>query len=125
MKRRRTLRILDLPWATWLPTLLPLAISFFLGSIVGCILAGGVAEAENGTLATYIEGYLSAARCGELTVPSLFSVLWDTLRWPLWERSAALPPLTGEPIFSVAGFALQFYCCVYVWNRPCCPRCFP
>ncbi len=111
MKRRETFRVLDLPWAIWLPTLLPLAVSFLVGTVAGCLLAGGVAEAENGTLAAYIEGYLSATRSGALTVPTLFSVLWDTLRWPLltWVLSFTALGIVGIPIlFAARGFLLSF-----------------
>lgn len=111
MKRREVLRVLDLPWAAWLPALLPLTISFLAGTIAGCLLAGGVARAENGALAAYIEGYLSAARGGALTVPSALSILWDTLRWPLltWVMAFTALGLIGIPLlFAARGFLLAF-----------------
>ncbi len=111
MKRGRVVRVLDLPWAAWLPALVVLSISFLLGAIAGCLLAGGVAEAENGTLATYVEGYLSAARSGALSVPSVLSVLWETLRWPLLTVLLAFTALgvVGIPVlFAVRGFLLSF-----------------
>lgn len=111
MKRQKPIRFSDLPWAAWLPTLLPLAISFFLGTVVGCLWAGGVAEAESGTLTAYIEGYLTAARSGALTVPSLFSLLWETFRWPLltWILAFTAIGVIGIPVlFALRGFFLAF-----------------
>lgn len=111
MKRGRIVPVLDLPWAVWLPALVILSVSFLIGAIAGCLLAGGVAEAENGTLATYVEGYLAAARSGTLTAPHLLSVLWETMRWPLLTVLLAFTALgvIGIPVlFAVRGFLLSF-----------------
>lgn len=111
MKRGRIVPVLDLPWAVWLPALVILSVSFLIGAIAGCLLAGGVAEAENGTLATYVEGYLAAARSGALTAPHLLSVLWETMRWPLLTVLLAFTALgvIGIPVlFAVRGFLLSF-----------------
>lgn len=111
MKRRRVVRILDLPWAAWLPGLVLLSACFLFGSIAGCLLAGGVAEAESGTLAAYVEGYLTAARSGSLEVPGTLTVLWETARWPLLTFLLAFTALgmIGLPVlFAVRGFLLSF-----------------
>lgn len=111
MKRRRVVRILDLPWAAWLPALVILSASFLLGCVVGCLVAGGVGAAEHGALASYVESYLSAARAGELSAPSFFSVVWETLRWPLLTVLLAFTALglVGIPVlFAVRGFLLSF-----------------
>lgn len=111
MKRQKSIRFSDLPWSAWLPALLPLAISFFLGTVTGCLWAGWAAEAESGTLTAYIEGYLSAARSGALTVPSVFSLLWETFRWPLltWILAFTAFGVIGIPVlFALRGFFLAF-----------------
>lgn len=109
MRRRRVTRFLDLP--VWAPGLILLAICFFAGSVAGCLWAGGVAGQRDGTLAAYIDGYLSAARTGNLTVPSVFSVLFEALRWPVLVLLLAFTPVgsIGIPIvFAVRGFLLSF-----------------
>lgn len=111
MKRRRVARVLDLPWAVWVPGLLVLGVCFLLGTVAGCLWAGGVAENGGETLAAYIEGYLSAARSGTLTVPSVFSVLYESFRWPVLTVLLAFTAagVLGIPIlFAVRGFLLSF-----------------
>lgn len=111
MKRGRLERMLDVPWAAWLPGLATLSISFLIGTLAGCLLAGRVAQTEGSTLAVYVEGYLSAARSGGIAVPNLLLVLWETLRWPVLTILLAFTALgmLGIPIlFAVRGFLLSF-----------------
>lgn len=109
MKRRRIARFWDLP--VWAPGLFLLSICFLFGTIAGCLWAGGVAGQGSDTLASYIDGYLSAARTGTLTVPSVFSVLFETLRWPVLVFLLAFTAagIIGIPLlFAVRGFLLSF-----------------
>lgn len=111
MKRRRVVRLLDLPWAVWLPGLLVLGVSFLLGTAAGCLWAGGAAGSSGETLCSYIEGYLSAARLGDLTVPGIFTVLYDTFRWPVLAVLLGFTAagVVGLPLlFAVRGFLLSF-----------------
>lgn len=111
MKRRRVARVLDLPWAVWVPGLLALGGCFLLGTIAGCLWAGGVAESGGKALAAYIEGYLSAARTGSLTIPGGFSVLYETFRWPFLVMLLGFTAVgvVGIPIlFAIRGFLLSF-----------------
>lgn len=109
MRKRRVDRFWDLP--AWAPGLVLLSICFLAGTIAGCLWAGGVAGQGSDTLASYIDGYLSAARTGTLTVPSVFSVLFETLRWPVLVFLLAFTAagVIGIPIlFAVRGFLMAF-----------------
>lgn len=109
MRRRRVARFLDLP--AWAPGLILLSICFLAGTVAGCLWAGGVAGQGSETLSSYIDGYLSAARTGNLTVPSVFSVLFETLRWPVLVFLLAFTAagIIGIPLlFAVRGFLLSF-----------------
>mgnify|MGYP006891728372 CR=1 FL=1 len=59
----------------------------------------------------YVTGYLTAARAGEAVPPHMLSVVWSTIRWPVF---AVLMGFTGlgllgiPVLFSIRGFLLSF-----------------
>ena len=62
-------------------------------------------------LHAYVTGYLTAARAGEAAPPHMLSVVWSTIRWPVF---AVLMGFTGlgllgiPVLFSIRGFLLSF-----------------
>ena len=116
MTRRRVVRVLPLPKNVFVPGLLPLAACFLSGSVAGCVWAAGVSG--NGTvLASYIQGYLSVVKSGEVVVPALLPSLWEVFRWPLFVALMGFTAVgaVGVPIlFAVRGFLLSFAAASFV-----------
>ena len=76
------------------------------------LLAAQVGGGGHDSLAAYIEGYLAAAKSGSVVLsPGLLSVLWESVRWPLFAflmGFTALGVLGIPTLFAVRGFLLSF-----------------
>ena len=89
--RKRIVRIWDVPAGGILPALVVVSAAFALGGVLGC--------------------GLTAARAGEAAPPHMLSVVWSTIRWPVF---AVLMGFTGlgllgiPVLFSIRGFLLSF-----------------
>ena len=108
---KRVVKILDLPSSGSSAVLLILSAAFLLGGLAGCLLANQVGGGGSDALGDYLEGYLSAAYSGGAAKPEVLSLLWETVRWPLFVLALGLTPLGlfGTPIlFLVRGFLLSF-----------------
>lgn len=108
---KRVVKILDLPSSGSAAVLLILSAAFLLGGLAGCLLANQVGGSGSDALGDYLEGYLSAVYSGGAARPEVLSLLWETIRWPLFALALGLTPLglLGVPIlFLVRGFLLSF-----------------
>lgn len=112
MRKRQVKRILDMPPGDGvLPVLVVLSVSFLLGSLGGCLLAGSLSGDGTETLAAYIYNYLGAAQEGMTQLPGLLPAVWETVRWPLVTLLLGFSALgcLGLPVlFAVRGFLLAF-----------------
>lgn len=94
-----------------LPALAVCSVCFFLGGCLGCGLAARISGVGLESLTAYISSFLDAAKGGGLAAPSLVSVLWSCVRWPLLALLCGFSVLglLGLPVlFSVRGFLLAF-----------------
>ncbi len=108
---KRVVKILDLPSSGAVAVLLILSAAFLLGGLAGCLLADRVGGSGSDALGDYLEGYLSAVSSGGAARPEALSLLWETIRWPLFALALGLTPLglLGIPVlFLVRGFLLSF-----------------
>ena len=108
---KRVVKILDLPSSGSSAVLLILSAAFLLGGLAGCLLANQVGGGGSDALSDYLEGYLSAVYYGGAAKPEVLSLLWETVRWPLFALALGLTPLGlfGVPVlFLVRGFLLSF-----------------
>ena len=109
--RKRIVRIWDVPAGGILPALVVVSAAFALGGVLGCGLAAQVGGGGGDMLRAYVTGYLTAARAGEAVPPHMLSVVWSTIRWPVF---AVLMGFTGlgllgiPVLFSIRGFLLSF-----------------
>ena len=109
--RKRIVRIWDVPAGGILPALVVVSAAFALGGVLGCGLAAQVGGGGGDMLHAYVTGYLTAARAGEAAPPHMLSVVWSTIRWPVF---AVLMGFTGlgllgiPVLFSIRGFLLSF-----------------
>lgn len=109
--RKHILRIWDLPSHGSSAALIVMAIVFFVGGLAGCALANQVDGNGEAALIGYLEGYLSIAASGEVIRPELITLIWKTVRWPLFVIALGLTPvgLLGIPIlFLMRAFLLSF-----------------
>ena len=108
---KRVFKVWDLPSSGTLAALVVLSAAFLFGGLVGCMLAKQVGGEGDRALTEYLQYYLSAAVSGKIPDPEWFSVLWETVRWPLVTFALGLTPLglIGIPIvFFIRGFLLSF-----------------
>ncbi len=108
---KRMVKIWDLPSAGAVAALVILSVSFFLGGVSGCLLAGRVSGENSPVLSGYLHDYLTAMLAGLTPHPEWISTLWETVRWPLLVLALGLTPLglLGIPaVFFVRGFLLSF-----------------
>lgn len=108
---KRVIKIWDLQSSGAAAALLILCAAFLLGGIAGTLLAGRVDGGGGDALGSYLEGYFSTALTGETVRPALFSLIWETVRWPLFTFVLGLTALglLGIPLlFLVRGFLLAF-----------------
>lgn len=88
-----------------------LSVSFAIGGVAGCILVNQVGGDGKAALEKFMQEYLAFANSGSLIQPSVATLLWDVLRWPLFVFLLSVTPLglIGLPvIFLVRGFLLTF-----------------
>ena len=57
---------------------------FFLGGLLGCVLAFRVSGSGSEYLTLYLKQFLSSAGEGLLSPPPLLLSVWETVRWPLF-----------------------------------------
>lgn len=110
MEKRRTSNA-SIPFGEFFPGVMILSASFLLGTVLGCLAAGGVGESETGPLTNYIQRFLLAAREGRMLRPEFPAILWETVRWPLLTVlfSFTVLGLAGIPaLFFLRGFLLSF-----------------
>lgn len=115
--RRHIVRILEVPAGGLLPSLAVTAVAFLVGGLAGLFLAAGVGGGGSDSLAAYIQSYMAAARSGAMEMPSLWLVLWETLRWPVLTGLlgfTALGVLGIPAVFAVRGFSLAFAITAFV-----------
>lgn len=108
---KRVVKVWDLPSSGALAALVILSAAFLFGSLAGCLLIKQVGGDGSEVLADYLQTYLSAALAGQMPKPEWFTILWDTIRWPLLVFALGLTPLglLGIPVvFFVRGFLLSF-----------------
>ena len=109
--RRAVAGIWDVPSEGMTPALIVTAVSFLVGGVAGCLLCANVDGGGSESLAAYLEGFLSLAKTGGVSTPSLLPLVWEILRWPLFTVILGFTALgfVGIPIlFSVRGFLLSF-----------------
>lgn len=109
--RRRGIRILGGPKGTWFPGLMAVSLCFALGALGGYLLAAQAAGSGAEGLDAYLRSYVEAVKAQETVPPGLFSVLWETLRWPLLTFLMSFTALgvVGIPVlFAIRGFLLSF-----------------
>ncbi|MCD8331991.1 MAG: hypothetical protein LUB63_05625 [Oscillospiraceae bacterium] len=114
---KRVGKVLDLPSSGAFAALLILSISFFLGGMAGCLLAG---QAEEGTLSQYLAGYLSDIQNQGAYRPQVLALLWELVRWPLLVFALSFTPfrLPAIPVAMLfhgflLSFAISSFFCVY------------
>lgn len=84
---------------------------FFLGGLLGCILAARVGGGGSDSLILYLERFLSTAGEQTALAPPLLPLIWETVRWPLIVfvlGFTTLGLLFIPVVFSVRGFLLAF-----------------
>ena len=109
--RRTIVAAWNIPTEGIIPTLIILSICFLAGGLTGCLVAAQVGGAGETSLNAYLQAFLQAAQSGAVDAPTLWSQVWDTLRWPLLALLLGLTALgvLGLPIlFGVRGFLLAF-----------------
>lgn len=109
--RKRIVHIWDGPSGGVLTALAVVSAAFFLGALVGMLMASQVAGGGQESLTAYLESYLAAAQAGAAGRPRVSSILWETLRWPLLTFFLGFTALgvVGIPVlFAVRGFLLSF-----------------
>lgn len=92
--------------ALWL-----ISAAFFLGGLLGCVLAFRVSGSGSEYLALYLKQFLSSAGEGLLSPPPLLLSVWETVRWPLFVFGLSFTTLGlfGIPlVFGIRGFLLSF-----------------
>lgn len=109
--RKHILKIWDLPSNGSSAALLVMAVVFFVGGLAGCALVNRVDGSGEAALSDYLEGYLSITASSEIVRPELITLVWKTIRWPLFAIVLGLTPvgLLGIPIlFLMRAFLLSF-----------------
>jgi len=61
-----------------------LALFFILGITLGCALAYTLETGVNSLLFSYLTDYISYLDADNISSPSLWTTLWEILRWPLF-----------------------------------------
>ena len=95
----------------FLPVLAICSACFLAGGLLGCLFISNLSNTICEKLAAYLRNFLHLAQCGGLNVPSLLSLLWEYIRWPLLVLllSFTTVGIVGVPIlFTVRGFFFAF-----------------
>lgn len=109
--RKRVLKVFDLPSSGGTAVLFILSVAFLVGGMAGCVLVNRVGGNGEVALEEFLEGYLSVVNSGELTRPNILTLVWETLRWPLFIFLLSVTPLglfAIPVLFLVRGFLLSF-----------------
>lgn len=109
--KKHVLKVFDLPSSGCTAVLLILSAAFLIGAVAGCVFAERVGGNGETALEEFLEAFLSVANTGELTQPSVLSVIWENLRWPLLILLLSVTPLglLALPVlFLVRSFLLSF-----------------
>lgn len=104
---RKRIRV-DPAW-DGLASLTILCASFFLGALSGFLFS--LLSGESGGLSDYLRPYFQAAGQSGGVAPSLWSVIWEQVRWPLLAviLSYSVLGTVGIPLLlAVRGFLLSF-----------------
>ncbi len=91
--------------------------AFLLGGILGVAVAKRAAGGEADALLEYIQGYWSAARTTGVMQPTLWPLIWETVRFPLLAFVLGFTALgmVGMPIlFFARGFLFAFSATCFV-----------
>jgi len=108
MSRRKGLSLDLLSGQT--AALILLGASFVLGSVAGCLMAGGMDPGEQGALREYLDSYRTLMG-QEASVPQFWPLVWDVARFPLLAAVLGFTALgvVGLPVlFGVRGFLLSY-----------------
>lgn len=109
--RRTITKVWSVPSDGSVPALAVTSAFFFLGGLLGCALAARVGGGGSDSLALYLERFVAAAGEQTVSAPPLFSLVWETVRWPLLVFVLGFTTLgvLGIPIvFFIRGFLLAF-----------------
>ena len=109
--RGNVFKIWDLPSNGATAALIIMAVVFFIGGLAGCTLAGRAEGGGEAALSGYLEGFLNVAESGEIVRPAFISLLWKTIRWPLFVILLGFTPLgliCIPALFLVRSFLLSF-----------------
>lgn len=109
--KRMVLGLWKAPTGEETSSLILVSVFFAVGSLFGCFLAFRASQRGGEALSVYLERFLSAAQDSALTAPSLFSVIWRSLRWLLGAFLCGFTALglLGIPVLSwLRGFLLSF-----------------
>lgn len=109
--KKRVLKVFDLPFSGGTAVLFILSVAFFVGCLAGCVLVNRVGGNGEVVLEEFLKDYLSAANAGELPRPNVLTLVWETIRWPLFIFLFSVTPLglfAIPVLFLVRGFLLSF-----------------
>jgi hypothetical protein len=109
--KTRLAKLRDVPGRSEITATILLALFFIAGGILGCMTAARVGGGANDSLAVYIKGYLAAGAAGEVSAPSLFSLIWDGFRYALIAALfgfTSLGVILMPLLMAVRGFFLSF-----------------
>lgn len=87
-----------------------LGAAFVLGSVAGCLMAGGMDSGGQGALREYLDGYL-ALMGQDSFAPRFWPMVWDVARFPLLAAVLGFTALgvVGLPmLFGIRGFLLSY-----------------
>lgn len=109
--KKRVIKVFDLPSSGGTAALVILTVAFFVGGLAGCVLVNRVGGNGEVALEEFLKGYLSVANNGDITRPNVLTLVWETIRWPLFIFLLSVTPLGlfGIPVlFLLRGFLLSF-----------------
>lgn len=109
--RKHVLKVWDLPSSGGTAVLFILSVAFVVGCVAGCVLVNQVGGSGEAALEAFFDEYLSVVNSGGLTQPNIFSLVWETFRWPIFIILLSVTPLGlfAIPIlFLIRGFLFSF-----------------
>ena len=86
-----------------LPPLILMTVCFTIGLFLGCLLASFFRESGDPYLFSYLDDYFMLLENGGEMECSLFSTLWEVLRWPLFAG------LLGTTLFGVVAIPVLLF----------------
>jgi hypothetical protein len=115
--KTRLAKIRNVPGNSEISATILLALFFMAGGLLGCLTAARVGGGANDSLALYIRGYLAAGVAGEVSTPSIFSLIWDSFRYALIAALfgfTSLGVILMPLLMAVRGFFLAFAAASFV-----------